>query len=76
MLDIMLDSVVQWNVRLSHVTLSEVTDLDHLPTLIQILDHVSSRDFSARAEIHTDWERFPSVASDLISPRNQTDNDD
>jgi hypothetical protein len=49
-----LDTVMQWNVRLSYVTLFEVTDSDHLPILIHILGHVSSRDFSAPAEIHTD----------------------
>jgi hypothetical protein len=36
-----------------------------------MMNHVSTRDISAPVEIHTDWERFQSVASDLISPKTQ-----
>jgi oligoendopeptidase F len=36
-----------------------------------MLDHFSTRDISASVEIHTDWEGFQSLASDLISPRTQ-----
>jgi hypothetical protein len=42
-------------------------DSDHLP--FHILDHVKTKDLSEPAEKFTDWERFQSLASDLISPR-------
>jgi hypothetical protein len=38
-----------------------------------MLEHVSSRENSVRVEIHTDWERFQSLLSDLILPRIQID---
>jgi hypothetical protein len=45
----------------------------HLPILFHILDHVSTRDILAPVEIHTNWERFRSLASQLISLRIQID---
>jgi hypothetical protein len=46
------------------VTVSDVLDSNHLQILFRILDHV---------QIRTDWERFRSLASDLISPRTLID---
>jgi len=66
-----LDIVVHRNVRISVVHVSEILDSDHLPLLFHMLDYVNIRDISAPVEIHTDWERFQSLASDLISPRIQ-----
>jgi Mg/Co/Ni transporter MgtE len=51
-----------------HVTVSDALDSDHLPVMFHILDHVSAGDIFAHVEIHTDWELFRSLASDLISP--------
>jgi hypothetical protein len=36
-----------------------------------MLDHVSTRNILVPIKIHTDWERFQNLASDLISPRIQ-----
>jgi hypothetical protein len=68
-----LDIVVHRNVRLSDVTVSDILDSDHLPIFFHILDHVSARDILAPVESHTDWKRFRSLASDLISLRIQID---
>jgi len=55
------------------LSVSNVLDSDHLPILFNILDHVSVWDISAPVETYTDWERFRSLAYDLISPRIQID---
>jgi len=64
--------VAHQNVRQSNVTVSDVLD-SHLQIFFHILDHVSARDISAPVETHTDWERYRSLASDLIPPRIQID---
>jgi hypothetical protein len=64
-----LDIVVHQNIGLSSVTVSNILDSDHLPIIFHILDHVKIRNLSESTEIFTDWERFQSLASDLISPR-------
>jgi hypothetical protein len=66
-----LDIVLHKHVRISEVDILEILDSDHLPILFHVLDHVSSRDTSVSVETHTDWERFQSLVSDLISPRIQ-----
>jgi hypothetical protein len=66
-----LDIVVHQNVRLSEVIVSEVLDSDHLPIVFHILDHVTIINLSDPVEKFTDWERFQSLASDLVSPRIQ-----
>jgi hypothetical protein len=48
-----LDNVLHRNIRLSDVTISDILDSDHLPTLFHILDHVSARDISAPVEMQT-----------------------
>jgi hypothetical protein len=68
-----LDIVVRRNVRFQMSTVSDILESDHLPILFHILDQVGTRDTSAPAETHTDWERFRSLASDLISPKMQID---
>jgi hypothetical protein len=68
---VVLDIVLYRNVRMFDITVLEILDSDHLPILFHMLDHVSTRDISAPIEIHTDWERFQSLASDLTSPRTQ-----
>jgi hypothetical protein len=66
-----LDIVVHQNVCLSKVIVSDVLDSDHLPIVFHILDHVTTRNLSDRVEKFTDWDRFQSLASDLVSPRIQ-----
>jgi len=46
-------------------------DSDQLPIFFDILGHVSARDSSPRVETHTDWDLFPSPASDSVQPRLQ-----
>jgi hypothetical protein len=65
-----LDIVVHKNSRLSNVILSDILDSDHLPIIFQILEHLGTKNVSAPLETFTVWERFQSLASNLISPRN------
>jgi hypothetical protein len=64
-----LDIVVHKNIRLSNVIVSDILDSDHLPIIFHILDHVRIKNASAPLEIITDWDRFQSLAPNLISPR-------
>jgi endonuclease/exonuclease/phosphatase (EEP) superfamily protein YafD len=54
----MLDVVLHRNVCISDINVLEILDSDHLLILFHMLDHISTRDNSARIEIHTDWEQF------------------
>jgi hypothetical protein len=67
-----LDIVVHKNIRLLNIIVSDILDSDHLPIIFHILDHVRTKNFSAPLEKFTDWERFQSLASNLISPRLET----
>jgi hypothetical protein len=71
-----LDTGVHRNVQISDVTVSDVLASYYLPTLFHNLESVSARDISVPVEIHTDWTRFRSLTSDLISPRTQIDTSD
>jgi hypothetical protein len=62
--------MVHKNIRLSHVTVSDdILDSDHLPTAFHILHHVRTKNLQEPFEKCTNWERFRSLASNLISPR-------
>jgi hypothetical protein len=60
---------VHKNVRMSEVFVSDVLDSDHLLILFHLLDHLRARDRLDPVDKFTDWERFQSLASELISPR-------
>jgi hypothetical protein len=47
----------------------DILDSDHLPIIFHILDEVRAKNVLAPFEKFTDWERFQSLASNLISPR-------
>jgi hypothetical protein len=64
-----VDIVVHKDVRLSEVRVLDIMDSDHLPIIFCILDHVKAREILDPLEIFTDWERFKSLASALVSPR-------
>jgi hypothetical protein len=66
-----LDIVVHKNVRLSQAIASDILDSDHLPIFFRLLDHVRTRNLSDPVNKFTDWERFQSLVSKLISPRMQ-----
>jgi hypothetical protein len=59
---------VHKNVRLSEVIVSDILDSGHLPVVFHLLDHVRTGDISDPVGKFTDWERFQSLASELISP--------
>jgi hypothetical protein len=62
-----LDIVVRQNIQ----TLSDILDSDHLPIVrvFHIMDLVTTNKLLEPLEKFTGWERFQSLASDLISPR-------
>jgi hypothetical protein len=62
-----LDIVVHQNSRVSDVIVSDILDSDHLPVIFHIVDHVKIRNISEPIERFTDWNRFQSLASELIS---------
>jgi hypothetical protein len=64
-----LDIVVHQNIRVSDVIVSDILDSVHLPTVFHILDHVKIRNLSKPIQKFTDWDQFPSLASELISPK-------
>jgi hypothetical protein len=64
-----LDSVVHKNIRPSHVTDFDILDSDHLPVVFHIPDPVRTTQVLEPIKKRTDWERFRSLASNLISPR-------
>jgi hypothetical protein len=65
----MLDIVVHQNISLSDVTVSDTLGSDYLPKIFHILNHVKVRYLSEQIKKLTDWERFQSIASELISVR-------
>jgi hypothetical protein len=64
-----LDIVVLQNIRVSDVIVSDILDSDHLPIIFDILDHVKIWDLSEPIEKFANWDRFQSLASELIEPR-------
>jgi hypothetical protein len=61
--------VVHKDVRLSEVRILAIMDSDHLPIMFCILDHIKAWEILDPLEKFTDWERFQSFASALVSPR-------
>jgi hypothetical protein len=66
-----LDTVVYQNVRLSEVTVTDIPDSDHLPTMFSILNPARTREASDPIEKLREWQVFQSLASELISPNIQ-----
>jgi hypothetical protein len=64
-----LDIVVHKDVRLSEVRILDIMDSDHLHIIFCILDHIKAWEILDPVEKFTDWERFQSLASALVSPR-------
>jgi hypothetical protein len=64
-----LGIVIHKDVRLSDVRVLDIMDSDHLPIMFCIWDHVKTREILDPVEKFTDWERFNSLASALVSPR-------
>jgi hypothetical protein len=61
--------VIHQNIRLSDIIVSDILDSDHLPIIIHIQHHVKIRNLSEPTEKFTEWDRFKSLASELISQR-------
>jgi hypothetical protein len=55
----------------SDVIVYDTLDSDHLPIIFHILDNVKIRNLSEPVEKFTDWERFQSLTSELISPKTE-----
>jgi hypothetical protein len=66
-----LDIVVHKNVQLSEVIVSDIFDSDHLTILFHSMDYIRTRKLSDPVDKFRDWERFQSLASELILPRIQ-----
>jgi hypothetical protein len=64
-----LDIVVYQNIRVSDVIVSDILNSDHLPTIFHMLNRVKIRNLSEPIENFTDWDRFQSLASELMSPK-------
>jgi hypothetical protein len=64
-----LDIVLRKNVQLSEVIVSDILDSVHLPVIFHLLDRIRTRNLSGPVNKFTDWERFQSLASELISCR-------
>jgi hypothetical protein len=64
-----LDIVVHKDVRLSEVRDLDIMNSDHLPIMFCILDHIKAGEMLDSAQKFTDWERFQSLASALVSTR-------
>jgi hypothetical protein len=64
-----LDIVVHKNVRLLEFIVSDILDSDHKSFFSNAMDHLRTRNLSDAVDKFTDWERFQSLASVLISPR-------
>jgi hypothetical protein len=62
-----LDIVVH-KIRLSYVTVSDILNSDHFLTVFYILEHVTTKKLSEPFKKFRDWERFQSLASNLILP--------
>jgi hypothetical protein len=62
----MLDIVVQKDVRLSEVIVSDILDSDHLSISFHLLDHIRTSNLSDPIDKFTGWGRFLSLASELI----------
>jgi hypothetical protein len=54
-----------------HAIVSDILDSHHLPIVFYILDHDKIRNISEPIEQITDWNRYQSLASELITPRIQ-----
>jgi hypothetical protein len=48
---------------------SDILDSDNIPIVFYILDHVTIRNISEPIEKFKDWNRFQSLASELITPK-------
>jgi hypothetical protein len=66
-----LDIVVHQHVRMSEVIVSAILDLDHLPIVFHLLDHIRTRNPSDPVDKFVDFECFQRLASELISVRIQ-----
>jgi hypothetical protein len=62
MIEVMFSTL--WYIRTS---VTDSLNLDHLPITFSVLDSVRTREVFDPVEKQTDWNRFQSLASELIS---------
>jgi hypothetical protein len=65
----MLDTLVHQNIRVSDVIVSDILDSFHQPIIFHILDHVKILNLTEPIEKFRDWNRFQTLAVELISSR-------
>jgi hypothetical protein len=66
-----LHMVMHKNIRLSEVIVSDILDSGHLLVVFHLLDYVKTTYLSDPVDKLIDWERFQSLASEIILPRIQ-----
>jgi hypothetical protein len=66
-----LDIVVQKNVWLSEVIVSDILDSDQPPIAFHLLGHDRTTNISDPVDKFTDWEKYQRLASELIYSRIQ-----
>jgi hypothetical protein len=66
-----LNIVANKNFQLSEIIVSYVLDSDHIPIDFHLMDHIKNRTLSDSVDEFIDWERFQSLAYELILPRIQ-----
>jgi hypothetical protein len=68
--------VVHKNVRLSEVIVSGILGSDHIPIVFHLLDNSRTRKLSEPVDKFTDWVRFQSLTSEVVSPRIQMNSEE
>jgi hypothetical protein len=66
-----LDIAVNKNIRFSNTIISGILDSDHPPIIFHIPNNVRTKNVLVPLEKFTNWDRFQSLVSNLISPRNE-----
>jgi hypothetical protein len=61
--------------RQKSLSLTFWNQITYLPVIFNVLDHISTRNLSGPVDKLADWERFQSLASEIISPVIQINSD-
>jgi hypothetical protein len=62
-------NIVVYQISDFHVIAFDMLDLDHLPIVLYIPDHATTKHLLELRGYFIDWERFQSLGSNLISLR-------
>jgi hypothetical protein len=67
--------MVNQNIKVSSVVVSDILDWDHLYIAFQVLDHVKTGNLAESVAKFTDRKWFRSLASELLSIRIEIDSE-